>query len=227
MTDPYATPPATPEPAYGPEPGDAFAGMGFLRVAVYFVPATLTMLSALWGGLHIRGVISTPVMVVLLILDVPAALCGAVVVHRAVSAGARGVGRALLATTDIAPPPSYPRQEVLIAQGRYAEAVDFFRDHIQVEPGDVDARLRLADLLERRLHDLAGAERVYLEVRRLPATPRQQMTAANGLIDVYRKTGNRGRLMVELARFAERYRGSPAADGAARELKELKATPPR
>ena len=223
MTDPYATPPATPEPAYGPEPGDAFAGLGFLRVAVYFVPASLTMLSVLWTGLHMRGVISTPLMVVLLVLDLPAALGGAVLVHRAVSAGARGVGRALLATTDIAPPPSYPRQDVLIVQGRYVEAADFFRDHIQITPTDIEARLRLADLLERRLQDFAGAERLYLEVRRLPATPRQEMTANNGLIDVYRKMGNRGRLMVELARFAERYRGSAAGDAAARELKEMKA----
>jgi len=223
VTDPYATPPATPEPAYGPEPGDAFAGLGFLRVAVYFVPASLTMLSVLWTGLHMRGVISTPLMVVLLVLDLPAALGGAVLVHRAVSAGARGVGRALLATTDIAPPPSYPRQDVLIVQGRYVEAADFFRDHIQITPTDIEARLRLADLLERRLQDFAGAERLYLEVRRLPATPRQEMTANNGLIDVYRKMGNRGRLMVELARFAERYRGSAAGDAAARELKEMKA----
>jgi hypothetical protein len=42
------------------------------------------------------------------------------------------------------------------------------------------------------------------------------------LIDVYRREGNRGRLMVELARFAERYRGSAAGDAAARELMEMK-----
>jgi hypothetical protein len=48
------------------------------------------------------------------------------------------------------------------------------------------------------------------------------MRAANGLIDVYRKLGRTGRLMVELARFVDRYQGSALAEGAARELRELK-----
>jgi len=96
-----------------------------------------------------------------------------------------------------------------------------------VEPEDIDARLRLADLLERHLKDDAGAEREYVEVRRRATDARQQMMASNGLIDVYRRSGNRGRLVVELARFAERYRGSAAGDAAARELKELKAAPPQ
>jgi hypothetical protein len=72
------------------------------------------------------------------------------------------------------------------------------------------------------------AERLYLEIRnaRPPATAREQMRATNGLIDVYRKMGRIGRLKVELARFVERYGGSPLADGAARELKELKEIDP-
>jgi hypothetical protein len=94
----------------------------------------------------------------------------------------------------------------------------------QVEPGDHEARLRLALLLETRLQGYVEAERLYLEVRQAqpPAEPRQQMQAANGLIDLYRKIGRRDRLMVELARFVDRYRGSPLAQGAARELRELK-----
>jgi hypothetical protein len=44
------------------------------------------------------------------------------------------------------------------------------------------------------------------------------------LIDVYRKVGKTDRLKVELARFVDRYRGSPLATGAARELQELKQT---
>src|SRR5207302_1489800 len=53
--------------------------------------------------------------------------------------------------------------------------------------------------------------------------PRRQFTATNALIDLYRRTGRRDRLTVELARFAERYRGTPHGEAAARELKELKA----
>jgi hypothetical protein len=81
----------------------------------------------------------------------------------------------------------------------------------------------MADLLERYLNDAAGAEQLYLEVRRLNPDRRQEVAAANGLIDLYRRTGRWTRLKVELARFAGRYPGTAAAAGAARELRELKA----
>jgi hypothetical protein len=67
------------------------------------------------------------------------------------------------------------------------------------------------------------AERLYLEVRRHAPTAGHEMRAANGLIDLYRKRGRRDRLIVELARFADRYHGTPGADAATRLLKELKA----
>jgi hypothetical protein len=41
-------------------------------------------------------------------------------------------------------------------------------------------------------------------------------------MDLYRRTGRRDRLMVELARFAARFRGTTAGDAARRELAELK-----
>src|SRR5438552_3432914 len=81
----------------------------------------------------------------------------------------------------------------------------------------------LAELYERHLADPEGAEQQYLEARRGSADPRRQFTATNALIDLYRRTGRRDRLTVELARFAERYRGTPHGEAAARELKELKA----
>jgi len=92
-----------------------------------------------------------------------------------------------------------------------------------VSPEDRDARLRLAALLERHLAGYDEAERLYLEVRGAEPDARPEMAASNGLIDLYTKTGRRARLKVELARFAERYRGSAQADGAARRLRELKA----
>jgi hypothetical protein len=49
------------------------------------------------------------------------------------------------------------------------------------------------------------------------------MRAANGLIDLYRKLGRHDRLRVELARFADRFRGTPGAAAAARLLREMKA----
>jgi hypothetical protein len=79
-------------------------------------------------------------------------------------------------------------------------------------------------LLETQLKAYDEAERLYLEIRAAqpPATGQELLRAANGLIDLYRKMGRTDRLKVELARFAARYRGTPLADGAARELRELK-----
>ncbi len=71
----------------------------------------------------------------------------------------------------------------------------------------------------------AEAELLYQEVRRIRPPPQQEMRAANGLIDLYRRTQRRDRLRVELARFADRYRGTAAGDAAARELTALKAAP--
>ena len=78
-------------------------------------------------------------------------------------------------------------------------------------------------MLERHLDDAGGAERLYLEVRHANPDRGQELRATNGLIDLYRKQGRRDRLMVELARFAERFRGTPGAEAATRLLKELKA----
>ncbi len=123
----------------------------------------------------------------------------------------------------IAPPPSYSLQDSMIVRGRYEDAAESFRNHIAEHPEDLDARLALARLLEQHVRDYRGAEHLYLEVRRNNPNPNQEMSAANGLIDLCRKAGKTERLQVELGRFADRYRGTPAADAALRELRELEA----
>jgi tetratricopeptide (TPR) repeat protein len=214
--------------AKGPQYSDSTDVIRLLRVATWFAPACFTMLSSLWYFMMKKGWISSDLFVVLLILTVPITLAGIFAIHRAVGGTAVLMVKTMFADGDIAPPPTYPRQDVLIVQGKYAEAADWFRDHLRIEPADHEARLQLAHLLETRLQGFDEAERLYLEIRdaQPPANPREQMRATNGLIDVYRKLGRTGRLKVELARFVDRYQGSPLADGAARELKELKANDP-
>jgi tetratricopeptide (TPR) repeat protein len=194
------------------------------RVAVYFGPACFAMLTLSWYFMLERGWISSFVFVLLLLANVPITIAGVIAIHRTVTLTAKGFAKTVLAGGDIAPPPTYPRQDVLIVRGQYAEAADCFRDHLTIEPGDHDARLRLAQLLETYLKGYDEAERLYLEIRRgqPPANPRQEMQAANGLIDLYRKRGRTDRLKIELARFVDRYRGTKFANGAARELKQLK-----
>ena len=198
-------------------------GLIVLRIALYFGPACFIMLSALWFKLLRDGLISTGVFVALLVVNLPITVAGVRLIAHSVSRTSVVLAKTLLAAGDIPPPRSYPEQDLLIARGRYAEAAEYFRDLVRVDPDDCDPRLRLADLLERHLADPAGAEQEYLEVRRRSADPRRQFAVTNALIDLYRRTERRDRLKVELARLADRYRGTAHGDAAARELKELKA----
>ena len=210
--------------AKGPEYSDATDALRLMRVAVLFGGSCLIMLSFLWYFMLDKGWISPPVFVLLLILNLPITAAAVVFVHRTVNQTAVFMVKTMMAEGDIPPPPTYPRQEVLIVQGKYAEAADWFRDHIRIEPGDHEARLRLALLLETHLKGFDEAEQLLLIIRnaRPPGDARQQMQACNHLIDLYRKLGRTDRLIEELARFVDRYQGSPHAAGAARELKELK-----
>jgi tetratricopeptide (TPR) repeat protein len=211
--------------AKGPEYSDATDALRLMRVVVLFGSSCFIMLGFLWFFMLNKGWISPVVFVVLLILDVPITAAAVTFVYRTVNKTAVFMVKTIFADGDIPPPPTYPRQDVLIVQGKYAEAADWFRDHIRIEPDDHEARLRLAMLLETHLKGYDEAEQLLLKIRNAnpPGDARQQMQAANHLIDLYRKTGRTDRLMVELARFVERYQGSPQVAGAARELRELKA----
>ncbi len=197
-----------------------------LKIAVWFGPAVFVMLSAAWAKLFASGAIPGWLLVILIVLDVPLVVCGIFGIHAFTSRAATGLVHGLYAVGDIPPPRSYPRQDVMIVRGQYREAAEYFRDHLTVEPDDNEARLRLADLLEKHLNDPAGAERLYLEVRGRQPNRGEEVRAANGLIDLYRKQGNRERLVVELARFRDRYPGTPGANAAARLLSELKTESP-
>jgi tetratricopeptide (TPR) repeat protein len=202
---------------------DAADRAHLVKIAVWFGPAALIMLSGLWLFLADKGRISGWVCAVMLALDVPLVVLGVFAIDRVTTQASTSLVRTLYAAGDIAPPRTYPRQELLIVRGQYREAADYFRDHLTIAPDDHEARLRLAELLEKHLGDSAGAERLYLDVRRGNPDRGHEMRASNGLIDLYRAMGRRDRLLVELARFADRYRGTPGAAAAARLLTELKA----
>ena len=202
---------------------DAFERTQLIRIVVWFAPACLMMLSFLWYFLRRQGTIPAWLFVVLLVLTPVFTACGVLAIHHGTSGASIGLVRTLYSAGNIPPPRTYPRQDVLIVRGQYREAAEYFRDHLTIEPADQEARLRLADILEKHLNDPAGAERLYLEVRGGNPDRGHEIRAANGLIDLYRKQGRHDRLLVELARFADRYRGTPGAEAAARLLRELKA----
>lgn len=202
---------------------DAFERTQLIRIVVWFAPACLIMLSFLWYFLRRQGMIPAWLFVVLLVLTPVLAACGVLAIHHGTSSASIGLVKTLYSAGNIPPPRTYPRQDVLMVRGQYREAAEYFQDHLTIEPADHEARLRLADILEQHLNDPAGAERLYLEVRGGTPDRGHEIRAANGLIDLYRRQGRRDRLLVELARFADRYRGTPGAEAAARLLRELKA----
>src|SRR5256885_13353073 len=117
-----------------------------MRVGLSFGPACFLILPALWTKLLVEGTISTGVFVVLVVANVPITLAGIALIYRSIGGTATLLANTLTAAGDIPPPPSYPNQDVLIAQGKYAEAAEYFRDHLRADPADCDARLRLAEL---------------------------------------------------------------------------------
>ncbi|HWA16770.1 MAG TPA: hypothetical protein VG817_10060, partial [Gemmatimonadales bacterium] len=66
------------------------------------------------------------------------------------------------------------------------------------------------------------AEGVLLEVRRSNPTDAEERQASNLLIDLFHATGQVDREIVELARFADRWKGTKAGSDAASRLRELK-----
>jgi len=135
-----------------------------------------------------------------------------------------GLVTALTSAGSSPPRASTSFEESLIAAGRYREAGAALASRLEANPTDHDLRLTLADLAATHLADAATAEAKYREVLIGAATPDQVFRASNGLIDLYRRQGERGRLMAELARFADRYRNTRAGAAAKRELGELKAS---
>lgn len=113
-------------------------------------------------------------------------------------------------------------QESMVARGRFDDAVESFRAHLAEHPDDVPARYRLATLHLRERKDPAAAEEEFLALRRRPLDRSTAQLVSNHLIDLYRTTDQRGRLMAELTRMMKEQAGTPLADGAAKLLQELK-----
>ena len=198
---------------------DAVARVDTLRAIVWMAPAVFIILALA----EFKAVGAGPTFFWLLLLNVPLIAALIFVLLRVTQGIAAAWSRLVLAGGDIPPAPSFSYEESLVIRGRPDEAADAFRAHLETHPDDLDARLALADVLRLHLGDPAGAERQYLEVRAGKPNPRQEALASNQLIDLYHATGQRGRLLVELARFADRYPETRAGREARRRLEGMKA----
>lgn len=201
---------------------DSAERMNRLRVMVWLGPATFLMLSlAEW-----KAVGFGPLLLLLVVLNVfIIAAVGYLLLH-GIDRGARGWVSMVSGAGNIAPASSFSAQESLIIRGRFAEAESSFLSHLAGLPKDHDARLALADLYRRHLENPRAAEGLYLEVRQGQPSGKQEATAHNQLIDLYRATGQRGRLMAELARYGERYVGTRAGTEARKALDAMKRERP-
>ncbi len=209
----------------GPSAGDSADRAQFAKLLIRLGIPGFFLLAVGEAMALYRGWIGPGAFALLLLLNLPVIYFVAQLLFYLMDRSATGFAQVVLAGGGHPLEPAHSGMESLIARGFYPEAAEQFRAHLVVTPGDHSARFKLADLYRRHLDNPLAAERLYLEVRNGQVAPREEMFAGNMLIELYRETGRRDRQIVELARFAERWRGTAAGRSAAQALKELKQDP--
>ena len=220
---PDQPPPVTPPPV-PPRLRRGHAGDWTIRFRAFAFPVAACLPIAL-GVIYLlndRRSLSATEVVAILLGAVLLGLAMGGLVLLSTGAASRGFAQMVSGSGNLAPSPSFSYQESLVIRGRADEAAVVYRDHLAAHPEDQDARLALADLLAGHLADPSGAERLWLEIRNGIASPLQERKATESLIAHYRRTGNAGREMAELARLADRFRGTAAGEAARRALATLK-----
>ncbi len=161
-------------------------------------------------------------LVLLLIANVPALLLLSGLWFSVIDTAATGIANTLYAGGNLPTSPAHSGAESLVARGMYREAAGAYSAHLVRHPTDNLARIKLAEIHRQHLREPEVAERLFHEVRRNRPEPKDEFLASNLLMELHRSTGRRDRLMVELARFADRYKGTRAGKDAARTLREMK-----
>lgn len=202
---------------------DAAERAQFLHLALRAGPAVYFLLGAAAYFLAARGVIGGGLFLLILVLNVPLTAAVVLGMWKFIEGTARGFTTMVYAGGNLPPTPEHSAHESLVARGLYTEAIASYRQHLLARPADNLARLRLAAVYRDHGGDPAAAEQLFLEVRRTNPTAQEEVFASNMLIELYRSTGRHDRLVVELARFADRHRGTRGGRAAAELLKEIKS----
>ncbi|HVX87450.1 MAG TPA: tetratricopeptide repeat protein [Gemmatimonadales bacterium] len=132
------------------------------------------------------------------------------------------VGGVLQGAGNIKRQHEFSRQETMIARGQFDDAAESFRLHLMEFPDDIPARYRLATLHLRERNDPAAAESELSKIRQRPHDRSMAMLLANHFVDLYRATGQKGKLMAELTKMMKDWPGTPMAQGAAKLLEETR-----
>jgi hypothetical protein len=201
---------------------DASERAQFLKLIVWLVPSGIfvAMLAELFAYATSR--IGGGVLLTLVLLNPFIMFGAALVVFWFMDRWAAGFAQMVFAGGNLRHEAEHSGIESLVARGFYQEAADAYRAHLGSHPGDHAARFKLAELYRAQLVAPDEAERLYLEIRQGKPTARQEMLSSNMLIELYRATGRRDRLVVELARFADKWKGTRAGESAAMALREVK-----
>jgi hypothetical protein len=201
---------------------DAADRAQFLKLFVWLFGPAYVILGAAEVFAFVKEWIGPATLVLLLLANVPVLFLLALVLSASLERAANGIANTLYAGGNLPPSPAHSGMDSLVARGLYREAAGAYSAHLVRHPQDNLARIKLAQVHRDHLGEPEVAERLLQEVRRNRPKPRDEFMAANLLIELHRSTGRRDRLMVELARFADRYKGTRAGRDAARALKEMK-----
>jgi len=119
----------------------------------------------------------------------------------------------------------YSQQQALVMQGKIDEALASFELVINQEPGNIDARIRAAELYAREKGNHRHAAELFRQAQRIATIAvGQDVYVSHRLVDLYTGPLNEaGRALVELRRLIERHPGTPAAEQARKALAEIKA----
>lgn len=115
----------------------------------------------------------------------------------------------------------FSEMESLIVRGEFAEAAERYRSHLVAFPDDSDAWIRLAVLTAEKLKDPEAATAHYIRARETKPSASEETLIGNGLIDLYRASGDSHALRAELARFARLHAHSAAGRHALEALKGM------
>ncbi len=180
------------------------------------------------GQLAVRLGVADPLAVI------GAGLVGAVAGYLAVlgltlglsNGAARIVGGTLMPSGKSTPyQHDFSLQESFVARGEFRAAEELYEDAIREQPGDVEVRVRAAELYMRPGGDAMRAAALWREVQRLPnAPPSRVLHATQRLIDLYLgPLAEPRRALVELRRLVDSFPNAPAAAHAREALARLKA----
>jgi hypothetical protein len=136
-----------------------------------------------------------------------------------------GLGRAFGDVGLIRAGSGYSAIETLVAQGRYDEAAEAYRERAQVSADRAEATLRRAALLAGVLHEpeTAAVELENLRTAGHHLTPAEDIRVGLALAEVAEhRLGDPGRAMVELRRLIDRYPSGRHLRRLRAELAELK-----